>query len=85
MSTVHAVYKDGVFRPTGAVPLPETCEVEVEPRIVASPTTAAPGPQANEQLTAEEWVAQWRAWTAPMPSRAVSLDDSRESIYDDRG
>ena len=39
MKTIHAVYKEGVFRPTQAVELPENCEVEFEPRIVA-PTIA---------------------------------------------
>ncbi len=31
MSTIHAVYRDGVFRPTTPVDLPEGCEVVVEP------------------------------------------------------
>jgi predicted DNA-binding antitoxin AbrB/MazE fold protein len=34
MSTVHAVFENGVFRPTGPVELPEHCEVEFEPRVV---------------------------------------------------
>jgi len=34
MKTVHAVYEDGVFRPTEKVQLPEHCEVEFEPRPV---------------------------------------------------
>ena len=28
--TFHAIYQDGVFRPTGTVELPDPCEVEVE-------------------------------------------------------
>ena len=36
IKTIHAVYEDGVFRPTEQVELPEKCEVEFEPRIVAS-------------------------------------------------
>lgn len=35
MKTVHATYENGVFRPTGPVELPESCEVEFEPRLVA--------------------------------------------------
>jgi predicted DNA-binding antitoxin AbrB/MazE fold protein len=35
MKTVHAVYEQGVFRPTERVELPEHCEVEFEPRPVA--------------------------------------------------
>lgn len=36
MSNVHAVFQDGVFRPVGRVDLPDPCEVEFEPRLVAS-------------------------------------------------
>ncbi|MDP6358987.1 MAG: antitoxin family protein [Planctomycetota bacterium] len=34
MKTVKAVYEGGVFRPVEEVDLPETCEVEFEPRLV---------------------------------------------------
>ena len=34
MSTIHAVYENGVFRPTQSVELPEHCEVQFEPRPV---------------------------------------------------
>jgi predicted DNA-binding antitoxin AbrB/MazE fold protein len=30
MSNIHAIYENGVFRPTQPVSLPERCEVEVE-------------------------------------------------------
>ena len=36
IKTIHAVYEGGVFRPTAPVELPEKCEVEFEPRIVAA-------------------------------------------------
>jgi hypothetical protein len=29
----------------------------------------------------ERWSAEWRAWTASHPERAIDLDDDRESIY----
>jgi predicted DNA-binding antitoxin AbrB/MazE fold protein len=32
--TIHAVYENGVFRPTETVDLPDRCEVEVEVRQV---------------------------------------------------
>jgi predicted DNA-binding antitoxin AbrB/MazE fold protein len=35
MSTVHAIYSQGVFHPTANVDLPENVEVEFEPRVVA--------------------------------------------------
>lgn len=48
MNTIHAVYENGVFRPTGQVELPEKCEVEFEPRIVGS----APPPASLEDVYA---------------------------------
>ena len=36
MKTVHAVYEQGVFRPTEPVELPEHCRVEFVPRVVGS-------------------------------------------------
>ena len=33
-AAIHAIYGNGVFRPTGPVDLPERCEVEVEVRAV---------------------------------------------------
>ena len=36
MKTIHAVYEQGVFKPTDRVELPEHCEVEFEPRPVSS-------------------------------------------------
>lgn len=35
---IHAVYQDGVFRPTEPVDLPEASEVEVELRRVTPPS-----------------------------------------------
>lgn len=34
MEIVHAVYENGVFRPTSGVNLPDRCEVEFEPKVV---------------------------------------------------
>lgn len=33
MKTVHAIFENGVFRPTGPVELPEGTTVEFEPRV----------------------------------------------------
>ena len=35
-TAIHAVYEDGVFRPTEPVDLPDRCEVEVEIRALAT-------------------------------------------------
>jgi predicted DNA-binding antitoxin AbrB/MazE fold protein len=42
VSTVRAVFENGVFRPSGKVDLPERCEVEFEPKIV-SPSSLSRG------------------------------------------
>ena len=34
MKTVHAIYENGVFRPTEPVELPEACHVVFEPHVV---------------------------------------------------
>jgi hypothetical protein len=41
------------------------------------------GPPPDQ--TAEEWVAQWRAFVESHASNPHVADDSRESIYGDRG
>jgi predicted DNA-binding antitoxin AbrB/MazE fold protein len=42
MKTVHAIYANGVFRPTVQVELPDLSEVEFEPRAVEPAGTATP-------------------------------------------
>ena len=37
MKTIHAVFENGVFRPTQPVELPEHCQVEFEPRVLGPP------------------------------------------------
>lgn len=41
MKTIHAIYADGVFKPTERVELPERCEVEFEPRPLQHPNPEA--------------------------------------------
>lgn len=44
-----------------------------------------PGDKRPEELSADEWVTQWRAWCANFPQKGGPLiDDSRESIYEGR-
>jgi predicted DNA-binding antitoxin AbrB/MazE fold protein len=38
MHTVHAIFENGVFRPTEPVDLPDKAQVEFEPRVVAEPS-----------------------------------------------
>ncbi len=43
------------------------------------------GAPPNPPLRAEEWVAQWRAWTASHQALPQPADDDRESINAGRG
>jgi hypothetical protein len=35
--------------------------------------------------SAEQWIAELRAWTESRPRRELTMDDSRESIYEGCG
>ncbi len=50
MSTIHAVFENGVFRPMQAVELPEHCEVEFEPRVVGRPDDSSHRLRVQELL-----------------------------------
>jgi predicted DNA-binding antitoxin AbrB/MazE fold protein len=42
VKTIHAIYENGVFRPTEPVDLPERSEVTVEPKPADQPATLSP-------------------------------------------
>jgi predicted transcriptional regulator len=46
---------------------------------------AARGTGRPAERSAEEWIAEFRAWAASHPSSGPIADDSRESIYAGRG
>ncbi len=50
MKTIHAIYENGVFRPTTLVDLPEGCEVTVEPKPVADPDRLSPHQRRIHEL-----------------------------------
>src|SRR5437773_1228472 len=41
MSTITAIYENGVFRPTEPVDLPEGCKVRIVPELESTPETEA--------------------------------------------
>jgi hypothetical protein len=43
------------------------------------------GPTARAQMTPDEWSHALRTWAASHPVSPVLADDSRESIYAERG
>ena len=42
MNTIHAIYENGVFRPTTPVDLPEGSEVRFEPKPASEPAGPSP-------------------------------------------
>jgi len=54
-------------------------------RLVSTLRTAAPPITPPPAETAEEWIARFRAWVESHAVRNVTIDDSRESIYEGRG
>ena len=45
----------------------------------------ASSPEGSPPTSVEVWSAQWRNWTAGHAKLPVVADDSRQTIYDDRG
>jgi predicted DNA-binding antitoxin AbrB/MazE fold protein len=47
VDTIHAIYENGVFRPTTPVDLPDPCEVTFEPRKVETDPVVPPAQLAK--------------------------------------
>ena len=87
MATIHAIYENGVFRPTESVGLAESTEVTFVPRPVAtgdngdlddSHFISRPPRMTNEEMQA------WLAEMASMSSGdSLPADWSRADIYDE--
>lgn len=83
MKTVRAIYQQGIFKPLEPTDLPEPCQVEFEPRIIAlyqpsqetSPFLADPNP------TAEELELLLVAMAARGAPRTLPADFSRDDLY----
>jgi predicted DNA-binding antitoxin AbrB/MazE fold protein len=85
MTTIHAVYENGVFKPTGPVALPEACEVEFEPRLITPAGSRAPTPTflSDPNPTPEEFGRILDAMASLPPTKVLPPDFSRDDIYDD--
>ena len=71
MSTVEAIYSDGVFKPLGQVMLPENQRV----RLTIEPATALPS---------ESWLEAVRQFQSQVVARHGILPDSTPEIAADR-
>lgn len=81
MSTVRAIYENGVFRPTVPVDLPESMEVVFEPRPANGPVE--PVFISNPQPSPEEFRRILDALASVPTGKVLPPDFSREDIYDD--
>ncbi len=72
MTTIHAIYENGVFRPLQPVGLPEQTAVEFEPRVLidAPPALAARRTLLASDLLASGLVGIW--------AERSDIEDSRE-------
>ena len=61
----------------------QSLETYLEQLAIASSARGDSG--SIPRRTAEEWLAEWRAWVRSHTSNTHIADDSRESIYGDRG
>ena len=86
MVTIHAVFENGVFRPTVPVQLPESREVEFELRLVP-PHSSALGSEpvfiSRPQLSIEEFGHKLAEMAAIGSVQSLPPDFSRADIYDD--
>jgi predicted DNA-binding antitoxin AbrB/MazE fold protein len=55
MKVIHAVYENGVFRPTGPVDLPEHCRVEFEPKVLADAARPVDGLDRIYEILGERY------------------------------
>jgi predicted DNA-binding antitoxin AbrB/MazE fold protein len=55
MKMIHAVYENGVFRPTEPVDLPEHCRVEFEPKLLAEGTRSDDGLDRIHEILGERF------------------------------
>ena len=81
MQSVHAIYENGVFKPTEPVSLPESCEVEFEPRLVNQ--AVQPVFIFDPNPSPEEFRRLLDAMASRPTGKVLPPDFSREDIYDD--
>ena len=81
MGMIHAVYEKGVFRPKEPVLLPESCEVEFEPRLVGP--VVQPVFIFDPNPSPEEFRRLLDAMASRPAAKVLPPDFSREDIYDD--
>ena len=87
MATIHAIYENGVFRPTEPVALAESTEVAFEPRVIAVTGNGDLDDShfisRAKPLTADErkrWMAEMALLS---PGDTLPADWTRADIYEE--
>jgi hypothetical protein len=78
MTTVHVPVSEAAWQQLRQRAAERGVAPEELARTVLEREAAAPKPEQS----AEQWVAEWRAWVASHPRRELTVDDSRDSIYE---
>jgi hypothetical protein len=81
MTTVTVPLSESARQQLGQRAAERGVPLEEFARTVLEREAAVPEPQQS----AEQWIAEWRAWTSSRPRRELTMDDSRESIYEGCG
>ncbi len=78
MTAIHAIYENGVFRPTAPVDLPDGTEVTVlTPGATAPGVGPAQAASGSGNRPAEDIFAEMRPYMVDVSH----VDDSRDAIY----
>jgi hypothetical protein len=80
-TTVHVPLSEAAHQQLGRRAAEQGVPLEELARTVLEREAAVPAPPQ----TAEEWIAALRAWVSAQPYRELTVDDSRESIYEGCG
>lgn len=81
MSVIHAIFENGVFRPTGPVDLAEATEVTFEPRTVAEADCRLT--RKVEPMTPEERQKWFESVQASGSTDCLPPDSTRADIDDE--
>lgn len=76
MSTIRAIYENGVFRPIEPVDLPEHTPVEFEPRPMADAT--------DQEKDRESWGEEFRRLSLAAKGNSKGWKFNRDDIYAER-
>jgi hypothetical protein len=85
MTTVNVPLSEATKQELGRRAAAKGVPLEEFARTILEREVPVPAPPKPVDKSAEEWVADWLAWTSSHVPRQHNLDDSREPIYEGCG